>query len=115
MCAVINSSLFFFWFTAIGNGRNLTQTDVARFPVGRFAASLRRRLAQAFSDLMGDYRANSLVRKRTDCEYQEFRPGMSKPILDKIDSLLAEHYGFSDEEVDFIINYDIKYRLGQDK
>jgi hypothetical protein len=115
ICAIMNSSLFFFWFMVICNGRNLTRMDVARFPVGRFAESLRRRLAQAFSDLMGDYRANSLVRKRADCEYQEFRPGMSKPILDQIDALLAEHYGFSDEEVDFIINYDIKYRLGQDE
>ena len=26
---------------------------------------------------------------------------------------LAEHYGFTDEELDFIINYDIKYRMGR--
>ena len=26
----------------------------------------------------------------------------------------ACHYGFTDEELDFIINYDIKYRMGQD-
>jgi hypothetical protein len=25
---------------------------------------------------------------------------------------LAKHYGFSEEELDFIINYDIKYRMG---
>lgn len=25
---------------------------------------------------------------------------------------LARHYGFTDEELDFIINYDIKYRMG---
>jgi hypothetical protein len=24
----------------------------------------------------------------------------------------AKHYGFTDEELDFIINYDIKYRMG---
>ncbi|CAI4034034.1 hypothetical protein DNFV4_04476 [Nitrospira tepida] len=23
------------------------------------------------------------------------------------------HYGFTDEELDFIINYDIKHRMGQ--
>jgi hypothetical protein len=28
--------------------------------------------------------------------------------------VLAQHYGFSDEELDFIINYDIKYRMGRD-
>jgi hypothetical protein len=39
-------------------------------------------------------------------------PKMSKPIIDEIDAVLAEHYGFTDEELDFIINYDIKYRVG---
>ncbi len=28
--------------------------------------------------------------------------------------MLAKHYGFTDEELDFIINYDIKYRMGRD-
>ena len=37
----------------------------------------------------------------------------SKPILDEIDMVLAEHYGFTAEELDFIVNYDIKYRLGR--
>ncbi len=26
--------------------------------------------------------------------------------------MMAMHYGFTDEELDFIINYDIKYRMG---
>ena len=26
----------------------------------------------------------------------------------------AGHYGFTAEELDFIVNYDIKYRLGRD-
>ncbi len=35
-------------------------------------------------------------------------------ILDEIDRILARHYGFTDEELDFIINYDIKYRMGDE-
>jgi len=31
-----------------------------------------------------------------------------------IDVVLARHYGFTEEELDFIINYDIKYRMGGD-
>ncbi len=42
-----------------------------------------------------------------------FRPSLSKPIIDEIDKVLAQHYGFTDEELDFIINYDIKYRIGK--
>jgi hypothetical protein len=33
---------------------------------------------------------------------------------DEVDELLAEHYGFTQEELDFIINYDIKYRMGKE-
>ena len=39
---------------------------------------------------------------------------MSKAIIDEIDRVLAAHYGFTAEELDFIINYDIKYRMGRD-
>jgi len=28
---------------------------------------------------------------------------------------MAVHYGFTDEELDFIINYDTKYRMGRDE
>ncbi len=44
---------------------------------------------------------------------QHFYIKKSKPIIDEIDRVLAQHYGFSDEELDYIINYDIKYRMGR--
>ena len=45
---------------------------------------------------------------------QSFKINKSKPIIDKIDKVLAKHYGFTEEELDFIINYDIKYRMGDE-
>lgn len=35
-------------------------------------------------------------------------------ILDEIGRVLAEHYGFTAEELAFTHNYDITYRLGCD-
>ena len=46
--------------------------------------------------------------------YVQYRPSKTKNLIDEIDRVLAEHYGFSEEELDFIINYDIKYRLGRE-
>ena len=43
-----------------------------------------------------------------------YQKSHSKSIMDKIDTLLANHYGFTDEELDFIINYDIEYRMGDE-
>ena len=48
-------------------------------------------------------------------EYDEFYVNRSKLIIDETDTVLAQHYGFTDEELDFIINYDIKYRMGRER
>lgn len=67
---------------------------------------------------MDDLQANSARRRiqyRTGwIEYDEFYPRNSKPIIDEIDRVLARHYDFTAEELDFIINYDIKYRMGDE-
>lgn len=112
--AMLNSSLFFFWFISVGNGRNITGTDIEEFPIGEIGRNVRIKLPTIFDDLMTDYKANSFVRTRQDCEFQEFRPSKSKIIIDQIDTVLSDHYGFTDTELDFIINYDIKYRMGRD-
>jgi hypothetical protein len=51
---------------------------------------------------------------KSGLKIETFEYADCKPILDEIDRVLAEHYGFTDEELDFIINYDIKYRMGRD-
>ncbi len=48
-------------------------------------------------------------------ECLNFKVKETKVIIDKIDQVLAQHYGLTDEELDFIINYDIKYRMGLGK
>jgi hypothetical protein len=47
-------------------------------------------------------------------KYEEYYPWQAKHIIDKIDTVLAKLYEFTEEELDFIINYDIKYRMGKD-
>ena len=64
-----------------------------------------------------DLQRNSIMQVRVQqrtgrTETQLFKIQKSKHIIDEIDRVLAKHYGFTDEELDFIINYDIKYRMG---
>jgi len=44
--------------------------------------------------------------------YDEFYPGKSKHIVDKIDVLLVEHYGLTDEEKNYIKTFNLTFRLG---
>ena len=57
-----------------------------------------------------DSKTNSESRRQIST-YQKKK---SKPIIDEIDTVLAEHYDFTEKELDFIINYDIKYRMGKE-
>lgn len=72
--------------------------------------------------LQKDYQKNSVVKTRNYSkrgrsfvmQKQYFFIKKSKSIIDEIDKALAKHYGFTEEELDFIINYDIKYRMGDE-
>ncbi len=118
--ASLNSSLFYWWFVALSDCRHLNLREIESFPIGldRMTESNKTRLAELTDQLMADYKKHA-VRKETEYQatgkvvYDEFYPRYSKPIIDEIDRVLAKHYGFTDEELDFIINYDIKYRMGR--
>ena len=117
--ASLNSSVFYWWFLLLSNCRDLTLREIESFPLGLegMKQSTKKRLARLTSELMDSFKRHSR-RKKTQYKatgkvvYDEFNQKPSKPIVDKIDRVLAEHYGFTDEELDFIINYDVKYRMG---
>ena len=59
--------------------------------------------------------ANTSLWRKSGLLIESVDSRLTKPVIDEIDGMLAKHYGFTDEELDFIINYDIKYRMGQDE
>jgi len=69
--------------------------------------------AELFGELMADYQKHSVISRRGKTEFQEFDWGKSKHIVDEIDRLIGKHYGLSEEEIDAVISYDIKIRLGK--
>jgi hypothetical protein len=108
--------LFYIWFIVYGNGRNVALRDIQTFAcdVERLQSHQGDQLNRLFRELMKDYKANSRIWTRKDgVKLQEFNPSLSKPIMDEIDRVLARHYGFTDEELDFIINYDASTGWGE--
>jgi hypothetical protein len=115
--AALSSSTFWWWYTVTSNCRHLNPYDVYNFRVP--AVALRdeelSRLGRAYLDDLVRH-SRMLVRRQKQTgrtETQCFRIRKSKPLLDAIDHVLARHYGFSAEELDFVVNYDIKFRLGE--
>jgi len=119
--AVLNSNLFFWFFNAYSDVRNVNRREIEefRFSIDLLKSATAEILCQLQIELMLDFQANSKdltnnYGKSGVLTIQSFQPRQSKLIIDEIDRVLAQHYGFSDEELDFIINYDIKYRMGRD-
>jgi hypothetical protein len=87
-----------------------------RFTLNKVTKNNKENLIALSSSLMQDLKSHSKIYKRISkgikTEFDSFYPMFSKSIIDKIDKILAQHYGFTEEELDFIINYDIKYRMG---
>ena len=117
--SALNSSLFYWWFILLSDCRHLNRREIDTFPVGlnEMSHEAKSKLASLCERLMTNFKQNSRrkeTRYRTTGRvvYDEFNQKPSKPIVDEIDRVLATHYGFTDEELDYIINYDIKYRMG---
>ena len=119
VCAVMNSSLFFWYWLMFSDTWHMVNREIGNFPI-EFNNDLLRKLSSLNKKLMTDLNTHSISRienrnKGIDkVEFTQFNVRESKSIIDEIDAELASHYGFSDDELDFIINYDIKYRMSKE-
>ena len=117
--AVYLSTLFFWYFIAHSDCRNLNKREVDAFPFNLSDYEHITYLSHLGKEIIKNLQDNSTFLEATYKKYgklsmQTFSPRLSKGIADNIDKLLANHYGFTDEELDFIINYDVKYRMGEE-
>ena len=115
---VLMSTTFFLFYQAMTNCRDLNPSDILTFPIPpelKDSKRLRELSVAIENDCQLNSRTLTMNNKLTGkVELQSLSPAKSKAIIDEIDRVLAEQYGFNGEELDYIINYDIKFRLGAD-
>ncbi len=117
--ALLSSDVFWWWYTITSNCRDLNPYDLKQFPVPPDVLK-DRKVAALGKKYLDDLRKNStmLVRNQKQTgrtETQSFKIQKSKAIIDAIDAALAPHYGFTAEELNFVTNYDLKFRLGAEE
>ena len=119
--AALSSDLWWWYFTITSDCRHLGNRDIETFPFDprEMTSHQQKSLSDLGKQYVKDLKRNAVDavrvykgKKSVDC--LSFRVNQSKSILDEIDRVLARHYSFTAEELDFILNYDIKYRLGLD-
>jgi len=115
---LLNSQLFYWYWITNSNCMDVVSREVDEMPVFDFNTVPVERFEKLQSEILKAYFANAELRQRRgdiiSTDETNFDVKEAKPIIDEIDRVLAQHYGFTDEELDFIINYDIKYRMGRE-
>jgi hypothetical protein len=114
----MSSSLYYWFWLAFSDCYHVTKGDIeaAPFPESLINDAALGSLAESLLEDLWKH-SEKRVRKRADGSSSvevNFYVGQSKSILDEIDVLLAKHFQLSETELDFIINYDYKYRMGAD-
>lgn len=112
---LLNSTLFFFYWIVYSDCYNLTKKyfNIHIPDIGNVSF---KGLSTLFNKELFDKMqiAEYTYKNRGEVRFAQFFPKQSKSVIDEIDTVLAKYYGFTDEELDFIINYDIKYRMGDE-
>jgi hypothetical protein len=114
------STLHYWLYQAMTNCRDFNPSDLALVPIPRsvsegspaldcLAQQIAERLEETSELGAATYAVGGAV------NYQRFRPRAAKSLFDEVDRFLSECLAMSAEETDFIISYDIKYRMGQDE
>lgn len=123
LISLLSSSLFFVHYITWSSCQVINSRDFELpFDFNSLAPELKSQLVKLGKKVQKDLQDNSVVQIRNyaargrsfTMEKQYFYIKKSKAIIDEIDTVLAKYYGFTNEELDFIINYDIKNRLGKD-
>lgn len=114
---LLNSTLFFFYWITMSDCYNLTKSYISNFAVPQFFDTIK--ISQICSKLNSALFETSKIaeyeyKNKGSVKFAQFFPKQSKKLIDEIDKLLGIYYNLTDEEVDFIINYDIKYRMGDE-
>jgi hypothetical protein len=114
--SALNSNLFWWYYSINFDMFNLKDYMIFGFRLNYKENSRLFELAEELEEDLERNREQLITESKTRGSVSSFvyKKKISKPIIDEIDTVLAEHYGFTEEELDFIINYDIKYRMGKE-
>ena len=122
--AFLSSSLFFLQYIIWSSCQvvNLRDFEV-QFDYNLLNKEILGQMLHLANALQDNYQKNSQIKTRNYSskgrefvmKKQYFFIKYSKATINQIDHLLARYYNFSEEELDFIINYDIKFRMGDNE
>ena len=115
-CA-LSSNLSFWFYQIYGNNLDWKSYELLSFTMPRLTEAQRAELSALYDRYLADIEANC-DRRTTSAgsrygmeSFRWYKIVRSKPIIDEIDDYLGPLYGLTAEEVDFVKNYELRFRM----
>ncbi len=118
--AILSSNLFFWFYQIYSNNLDMKFYEIESFriPLDKLTNERIETLEKLYDTYLKDIEANSNVRQTTRYanidSFREYKIGKSKHLIDKIDDFICPLYGLTQEETDYIKNYEIAFRMTDD-
>jgi len=119
--AILSSNLYFWFYQIFSNNLDLKSYEIEVFgiPFKKFDTNLTAKLECVYLEYLKDIEKNSNVRQTAKYanidSFKEYKIGKSKHLIDKMDDIICPLYGLTKEEIKFIKNYEIGFRLQEEQ
>jgi hypothetical protein len=118
--SLLSSNLYFWFYQIFSNNLDLKSYEIEEFrvPEKLFDKPIMKHLEIIYSKYLSDIELNSNVRETQKYanidSFKEYKIGKSKPIIDQIDDAIAVAYCLTSEELLFIKEYELQFRLSDE-
>lgn len=119
---ILSSNLSFWYYQIYSDNLNWKSCEIENTPIPPLTDDVIERLNELYNEYLEDIEKNANKRNTSEGSsytvdtFKEYKIGKSKPIIDRIDDVICPFYGLTQEETEFIKNYEIEFRLsGEDE
>lgn len=114
IAATLSTSLFWFYCQVYTNGLDLKTPELTTFPLPDFS-KVNEKSIFAIKDKYAEYLADIESNVIQHATFKEYKLRKSKNLIDQLDDLICPLYGLTNEETDFIKNYEIEFRVDENE
>jgi len=114
---ILSSNLSFWFYQIFSDNLNWKTYEIENFTIPQLSTEDIEYLDELYSRYLSDIEAEANIRTTSgDSTYnvdsfKEYKIVRSKAIIDEIDDYICPLYGLTQEETDFIKNYELEFRL----
>ncbi len=118
---ILSSNLSFWFYQIYSDNLNWKNYEVENFTIPMLSTDNIQYLDNLYSYYLADIERNANVRFSSGSSsynvtsFKEYKIGKSKAIIDEIDDYIGPLYGLTKEEVEFIKNYEVEFRLSDEE